>query len=96
MKKTIIATFDRIFIHEMKRLAPVTSRLALAIIFIWFGAIKVIYMSPANPLVQALLKTTLPFFSFESFIVGFGLFEIAIGLSFLAPHWGRVAILLLA
>ncbi len=92
----VYATFDKIFIHEVKRLAPITSRVALAIIFIWFGAMKVIAMSPANPLVQALLQKMLPFVSFETFIISFGLFEVLIGMLFIIPRWGRIAILLLA
>ncbi len=32
------------------------SRLSLAIVFIWFGVLKIIGVSPANELIQSLLK----------------------------------------
>lgn len=72
------------------------ARASLFIVFFWFGALKVLAVSPANGLVAALLARTLPFFTFNQFIVGFGLFEMLIGLAFVVPKWERVALALLA
>ncbi len=52
-------------------------------------------MSPANPLAAKLLTATIPFVSFDQFIIALGLYEILIGLFFLLPRYERVAILLL-
>lgn len=71
------------------------ARIALFTIFFWFGLLKVIDASPANPLVESLLQKTLPFISFESFIAGFGFYEMAIGLFFIIPGLERLAIALL-
>ncbi len=49
-------------------------------------------MSPANPLVAALLERTLPFLSFSTFIVLFGVYEMLIGISFLIPRAERWAL----
>ncbi|HET9752420.1 MAG TPA: hypothetical protein VFP52_05645, partial [Myxococcales bacterium] len=61
----------------------------------WFGAIKLIDASPANPLVRALLERSLPFVRFESFIVFLGLYEIAIGVLFAIPRLERFAVALI-
>lgn len=61
------------------------SRLALFIIYGWFGALKVFAESPANPLVDALLQRTMPEVPFDTFIIVFGLFEMLIGLLWLIP-----------
>jgi len=72
------------------------ARFTIFIIFFWFGILKVLGFSPANPLVEALLQQTLPFLTFQQFIVAFGLFEMLIGISFLIPMFTRVTIALLA
>jgi uncharacterized membrane protein YkgB len=71
------------------------SRFALGLVFVWFGALKVIDQSPANPLVAALLEQTLPFITFGQFIVWFGLFEVLIGILFWIPKAQKFAIALL-
>ena len=72
------------------------ARLALFIIYGWFGFLKVIDASPANPLVAGLLEKTLPFISFAHFIVIFGLFEVLIGLLFLFNRTRKIALTLFA
>ena len=71
------------------------ARVALFVVFFCFGILKVFGASPANPLVGALLSTTMPFLDFEQFIVFFGFYEMVIGVSFLIPKMVRVSILLL-
>lgn len=60
-------------------------RISLAIVFIWFGAIKLFGLSPANGLVESLLTITLPFIPFSGFIVFLGVWEALIGVMFLFP-----------
>lgn len=72
------------------------ARISLFIVFFWFGILKVVTESPANPLVDSLLQRTLPFFTFEEFIFWFGLFEVVIGILFLIPKAERIALLFLA
>lgn len=71
------------------------ARIALFVIFFWFGALKVIGASPANVLVAELLQQTLPFLTFNQFIIGFGVFEMIIGLAFIIPRLERLAMALL-
>lgn len=87
---------DYKIIHFFKSYSGPLARAAIFIVFFWFGAIKIFAVSPASPLVEALLHKTLPFISFGTFIVLFGIFEMIIGVLFLIPKAERAAILFLA
>jgi len=89
------ARFDALILHRIKRVAEPCARGALFIIFFWFGLLKVLDISPADPLVGALLEKTLPFVSFGAFRVFFGLYEMVIGLAFLIRGAERCAVALL-
>lgn len=71
------------------------ARFSLFLIYGWFGALKIPNLSPANPLVGQLLEKTLPFITFDQFIVFFGIFEVLIGILFLFPRVTRIALILL-
>lgn len=90
-----LKSLDKIIIEVLKKLSVPTARIAIFIVFFWFGILKVFGLSPANPLVKILMESTLPFMSFEQFIIGFGLYEMVIGLAFLIPNLERLAIALL-
>lgn len=94
--KRFLNSFDRTVIGFMKRAEDPFARFALFTVFFWFGILKVLIVSPANPLVDSLLHATLPFISFGQFIVLFGWYEMAIGVTFLIPRLERLAIALLA
>jgi uncharacterized membrane protein YkgB len=98
MSKTTL-TIERVdvrIINFLRRIYRPVSRLALFVVFFWFGALKVFAESPANPLVEQLLSVTLPGVSFHAFIIFFGCFEMLIGLLFVIPRLERVAVPLLA
>jgi uncharacterized membrane protein YkgB len=75
----------------LKQTSVLFARLALFVIYFWFGLLKVIGQSPASEMVQNLLDKTMPFMSFNLFIVLFGLFEMLIGILFLLPGSERWA-----
>lgn len=89
------ARFDALIVHRIKKMAEPCARGALFIIFFWFGLLKVMNISPADPLVAALLENTLPFVSFEAFRIFFGIYEMLIGLAFLVHGAERFAVALL-
>jgi uncharacterized membrane protein YkgB len=67
-------------------------RIALGIVFLWFGALKLVPgLSPAEDLVRA----TVPFLPGSLFLPLLGLWEITIGLGFLTGRALRLTILLL-
>ncbi|MEK7137896.1 MAG: hypothetical protein AAB787_00150 [Patescibacteria group bacterium] len=86
---------DLKFINFAKKHAIVFSRIALFVVYFWFGALKLFGTSPANPLVENLLQKTLPFMTFDTFIILLGIGEMIIGLAFLIKGFERLAILLL-
>lgn len=75
----------------MRSHGPGLLRISLAIVFIWFGALKVLGMSPADDLVAR----TVVWFDPSWFIPFLGAWEVAIGLCMLVHPLLRVAILLL-
>lgn len=80
----------------MKLTSLQCARIALSVIYVWFGALKVVGLSPANPLVVGLLERTMPFMSFDLLIIWFGIFEVIIGLLFLIPKFDRITLWLFA
>jgi len=76
----------------MARYGIVLLRVALGIVFIWFGALKLFPgWSPAEGLVRA----TVPFLPGEVFLPLLAIWEILIGLGFLTGRALRLTILLL-
>jgi uncharacterized membrane protein YkgB len=67
-------------------------RVALGVVFFWFGALKLVPgLSPAEDLVLA----TVPFLPGRTFMVILAIWEMAIGLGFLTGRALRITILLL-
>lgn len=71
------------------------ARIGLFIVFFWFGALKVLGLSPASGIVEELLRTTIPFMEPALFVVLFGVFECLIGVLFLIKGLERVVLPLL-
>jgi uncharacterized membrane protein YkgB len=73
----------------------IIARLALAIVFIWFGALKFWFVSPADDLVRDLLAVSMPFIPFGPFLMFLAAYEVMIGMLFLIPKLERWAVGLL-
>lgn len=86
---------DRRIAGFMERWGAPAMRLALGIIFIWFGILKPLGMSPAAPLVRATVSW-MPFLAPDQWVSLIGWWEVLIGLTFLVPATTRIAIALLA
>ncbi|MBP9748287.1 MAG: hypothetical protein KBD17_01535 [Candidatus Pacebacteria bacterium] len=71
------------------------ARFGLFVVFFYFGILKVLGLSPASGLVQALFEQTISFISFDVFLILFGLFECLIGILFIMRGFERVVIPLL-
>lgn len=93
MIRKAIDTFDRIVVLTMDKFGIKFARLAVGVIFIWFGTLKMIgELSPAYNLVAATIYWLTP----EIIIPLIGLWEVAIGVTFLFPPLTRLALILLA
>lgn len=69
-------------------------RLALAGMFLWFGILKPLGLSPAAPLVMATVEW-MPWFSPPEWLVIIGWWEVATGATFLFHRTVRIAIALM-
>ena len=80
-----------------ERASFIFSHIAIFIIFVWFGALKVLGLSPATPLVTALFDQTLAFLplSPDLFVRLFGGFEVLIGICFIMPRLQTLGLILL-
>ena len=74
----------------MERYGVTVLRVAVAIVFIWFGALKVIDRSP----VEGLVKDTIFFLPEDTFFVVIGVWEIIIGVGLLVPVLLRLTLAL--
>ncbi|GMV23388.1 MAG: hypothetical protein AMXMBFR57_33370 [Acidimicrobiia bacterium] len=90
----VIDTIDRRISAAMGRVGEPALRLSLAVIFIWFGLLKPLGLSPAAPLVEATVRW-MPFFSPQQWVSVIGWWEVAIGVTFLFHSTLRIAIALL-
>lgn len=90
-----LQTIDLKVIRFFQKVSMPTARFGLFVVFFWFGILKVLGLSPASGLVQRLFEQTIPYMSFSTFLVAFGIFECIIGLMFLFKGLERVVIPLL-
>jgi uncharacterized membrane protein YphA (DoxX/SURF4 family) len=90
--KKLIARMDDAVITFLGKYALPMARLAFGVIFIWFGGLKVLDLSPAYDLVAATVYWLTP----EVIVPLIGLWEVAIGVCLLYPPLTRIGMLLLA
>jgi uncharacterized membrane protein YkgB len=86
---------DRRIAAFMRQSGVPALRWSLAVIFIWFGALKPLGLSPAAPLVESTVGW-LPLLSPPAWVAVIGVWEIVIGVTFLFRSTIRLAIALLA
>ena len=87
-----LRSIDIRIISFFRRVSEPAARIGLFVVFFWFGILKVIGLSPATQVVENLFQKTIPFMSFSTFIVLFGLLEVLIGILFLVKGAERVVI----
>jgi uncharacterized membrane protein YphA (DoxX/SURF4 family) len=75
-----------------QRFSPTLLRLALASVFVWFGALKLIGASP----VYDLVARTLPFIDADISVPALGVVEVALGLVLATGFLPRITLLVLA
>lgn len=68
------------------------NRLALFIVFFWFGFLKIVGLSPAEQIVSQLHHLTIEkLISINAFLPFLGFFECAIGICWLFPRYTKIA-----
>ncbi|MDR9397039.1 DoxX family protein [Pontimonas sp.] len=87
-----IYQLDALIIRFMNAIGVPFLRIGIGVVFIWFGGLKVVDLSPATELLAATVYWWTP----EIIVPVIGYWEVLIGVFFLIPPLTRVAILLLA
>lgn len=87
--------YDRAVSAFMRRWGILALRVSLGVVFIWFGILKPLGLSPAEPLVLATVDW-MPLFDAKTWVAIIGWWEVLIGVAFLFQRTLRVAIALLA
>jgi uncharacterized membrane protein YkgB len=83
---------DQAITRWMARTGIVLLRVSVGLIFLWFGALKLVPgLSPA----ESLIRASLPFLPLDAFIPSLGVWEMTIGLGFITGRFMRATILLM-
>ena len=92
----MIQKFDVNIIKHLRKLEVPLARIAIFVVYFWFGLLKLLGMSPATPLVELLFEKTINFMPFPVFFTFLSVFEMVIGVFFLVRGLERLAIFFLA
>jgi uncharacterized membrane protein YkgB len=90
--KTFIARVDEVVIPFLRRWGIPTLRISLAVVFIWFGALKVFGVSPVVDLVASIVYWVDP----DWFVPALGVVEVLVGVGLAARFGLRLVLLVLA
>jgi uncharacterized membrane protein YkgB len=90
--RSIISRVDDVVIPFLRRWGVTTLRISLAVVFIWFGALKVFGVSPVVDLVASTVYWVDP----DWFVPALGVVEILVGIGLAARRWLRLVLLVLA
>ncbi|MEK7514788.1 MAG: DoxX family membrane protein [Patescibacteria group bacterium] len=91
MHNAFLQSIDAQILQWLQRYGVSLLRISLGIVFLWFGLLKVLGMSPVGYVVQS-AYTLLPL---EQFLVILGLFEIVVGIGLLTKRALRFVFALL-
>lgn len=94
-KRLDYSTIDLRLIAFFKRTFQPVARVSVFLVFFWFGMIKLLGISPASPLAEALTEKTVGLQYFDTLFVIIALLECLVGILFLFPKATRVVIPLL-
>lgn len=95
MHRSSREALDLRIIAFFNRTAIPVARIALFVVFFWFGIIKLLGLSPAGPLAEALTARTVGSELFTPLFISIALLECVIGILFLIPKAVRIVIPLL-
>jgi uncharacterized membrane protein YkgB len=84
-----LRSFDHTVITLMRRYGVLALRIALGITFVWFGALKILHVSP----VADLVASTVYWFPPEFVVPALGVWEVLVGLGLLTGWAMRLTLL---
>ena len=90
-----ITQLDRTIIAWSRSAFIPLSRIAFFVVFFYFGALKLVGLSPASPLAEALTARTIGSGLYDTAFLTLAIFECLIGVLFLIPRATRIVLPLL-
>jgi len=90
--RTVIARIDAVLIPFLRRWGVPTLRISLAVVFIWFGVLKILGVSPVIDLVASTVYWVDP----DWFVPALGVVEVLVGVGLVARLGLRPVLLVLA
>lgn len=90
--RTVVARIDAVLIPFLRRWGIPTIRISLAVVFIWFGALKILGVSPVVDLVASTVYWVDPGW----FVPALGWVEVLVGVGLAARFGLRLVLLVLA
>ena len=88
---SLVDRIDLVIIPFLRRWAVPMLRVSLGVVFVWFGMLKILDLSP----VADLVANTVYWFDRETFVTVLGVFEITVGTLLLLGRALRVTLMLL-
>ena len=97
MNNKRLEKFDLRAIKLLRKYGDEFGRIAFFVIFVWFGVLKVLELSPATDLVTELFEATFlsGLGSPAVFLILFGILEMAVGIMSLIPKLERITFLVM-
>jgi len=92
MKRAPLPEFLQSILNVVIRHNNMALRIAFAIVYVWFGILKPLGLSPATGLVQH----TLSMFPHDVIAPALGIWEVIIGVMFLIPKYTRITMAMFA
>jgi len=90
--RSLIERIDEIIIPSLRRWGVPALRISLATVFIWFGALKILGVSPVADLVASTVYWVDP----DWLVPALGVVEVLVGLGLALNRWIRAVVLILA
>ncbi len=90
--RSLIERIDEIIIPSLRRWGVPALRISLATVFIWFGALKIVGVSPVADLVASTVYWVDP----DWLVPALGVVEVLVGLGLALNRWIRAVLLILA
>jgi uncharacterized membrane protein YkgB len=82
-------------VHSLSRSFPLVARIAIFLVYVWFGLVKLTGLSGATPLAEALTRQTIGTTYFGLAFTLLAIYECVVGVLFLIPATDRIAVALL-
>lgn len=92
MGKKNVEAIDLKLIAYLRKIHIPLARFSIFVVFFWFGLIKLLGLSPASPLAEALTAKTVGMQYFDQLFYTLALLECVIGILFLIPKATRLVI----